>query len=102
MQLQHKNQMKMIDREMEERKKYVTEKISLRDKMLKSLKGEKEAKKTIRDLFRQEKKVKKEQLKKLRQREDKEIDKIMDFNEFSALFQQAVNSNQRHQSSRRE
>lgn len=65
-QLQHKNQMKIIEREMEQRKQYVTEKIGLRDKMLKSLKGEKQAKKTIRDLFRQEKKVKKEQLKKLR------------------------------------
>ncbi len=69
MQLQHKNQMRLIEREMNERKKYVNEKIGLRDKMLKSLAGERQAKNTIRNLFKQEKKVKKEQLKKLRERE---------------------------------
>jgi hypothetical protein len=100
MQQQHKRQIKLIEHEMKERRKLLDEKIGLRDDMLKALKGEKQARNAIKDLFKQEKLVKKEQTKKLREREQHEINRIMNFNEIAALFKEALHSTEEHESRR--
>lgn len=46
-QSQHKNQIKIIEQEMKQRRKFINEKIGAREEILQSLKGEKGTRKAI-------------------------------------------------------
>lgn len=53
----------MINNENGERKTFINSKINEREHLINSLKGEDQAKKAIKDLFRQEKKVRRQNAK---------------------------------------
>ena len=58
----------MIENESGERKRFINSKINERQHLINSLKGEDQAEKAIEDLFRQEKKVRRQNKKVAKQR----------------------------------
>lgn len=60
---------------------------------MRSLNGEGQIKKAVKDMFRQETQMKKQVKIKSYERELKSIEEIMDFNELNQLLKQAVHSN---------
>jgi hypothetical protein len=64
-----------------------------RNKMLQSLEGEITFSKNIKNIFRQEKHVRRQQVQRNQEREQRSIKELMNFDEFGELLKKAVNSN---------
>jgi hypothetical protein len=81
-----------IEKESTLRKNMINEEINKRELLLNSLKGELQAEKAIKNLFRQEKNVKAQTRARQKAKEQQNLKKLLDFNEFDALLEQASRS----------